>query len=105
MFSFNSLSAHYSGKIVEVKTHADPYISNGSPWSGMAWLTIEGVNVNSDCKVQAWSNGLTPFYFSSESSLLSFALAAKLADKRVKVYVSKETQLVNGVCKLEFIGL
>ena len=94
-------------KIVEFKSHAEPY-SGGSSWDNASWITLEGVtNVGDNCQPQSWSNGLAPFYIDGESeTLFSLALAAKLADRKVKVYVRHYgTTKGATVCKLEYLGL
>ena len=107
MFSFSSSAAnyYYSGKIIELKTHAEEYVNSTNPWGNMAWITIENISINDVCKPQGWSNGLTPFYLSSKSPLFSVALAAHMSNKPIKVHINDSVQLVNGVCKVEFIGL
>ncbi|WFB47935.1 hypothetical protein [Vibrio coralliilyticus] len=94
-------------KIVEFKSHAEPY-SGGSSWDNASWITFEGVtSVGDNCQPQPWSNGLAPFYIDGESeTLFSLALAAKLADRKVKVYVRHYgTTKGATVCKLEYLGL
>ncbi|NOH64024.1 hypothetical protein F0265_19145 [Vibrio sp. RE88] len=56
---------------------------------------------------QSWSNWLAPFYIDGESeTLFSLALAAKLADRKVKADVRHYgTTKGATACKLEYLGL
>ena len=94
-------------KIVEFKSHAAPYYTEGNVWSDVTWITVEGVtSVGNTCKPTAWSNGLAPFYIrNSNAGLLSLALAAKMADKTVMVNVNPSAPIIGGACKLEYIGI
>ena len=94
-------------KIVEFKSHAAPYYTEGNVWSDVTWITVEGVtSVGDRCKPTAWSNGLAPFYIRhSNTGLLSLALAAKMADKTVMVNVNPSAPIIGGACKLEYMGI
>lgn len=94
-------------RIVEFKSHASPYYTEGNVWSDVTWITVEGVvSVGSACKPTGWSNGLAPFYIrNSNAGLLSLALAAKMADKTVMVNVNPSAPMIGGACKLEYIGI
>ena len=94
-------------KIVDFESHAEPY-SGSSIWDNTSWITLEGVtSVGNNCQPQSWSNGLAPFYIDGESeTLFSLALAAKLADRKVKAYVRHYgTTKGATVCKLVCLGL
>jgi len=94
-------------KIVEFKSHAAPYFTQGNVWSDVTWITVEGVtSVGGNCKPTSWSNGLAPFYIlNSNQGLLSLALAAKMADKTVNINVNPSAARIDGACKLEYLGI
>lgn len=100
-------TVYKSTKIVEFKSHASPYYTQGNVWSDVTWITVEGVtSVGDTCKPTAWSNGLAPFYIlHSNKGLLSLALAAKMADKTVNVNVNATAPIIDGACKLEYLGV
>lgn len=88
-----------TGKIVMMRTH-------GSFWGSHSWIQIQGAANIASCTqndegVGMLTNVVIP---ASENNIYSYALAAHLADKPVKIRFTNDT-LIYGFCTIQYISM